>query len=126
MPRLLPTARRPFHGSPGASGATLQPSLAGAHPSCTRTEAGWRPGWSSMPFAFAVLDERLDVVIVQPRFVTHGSGFDPEPTAARLVVYTHQRRSQQIIECVPERRSPGLAFTFNSGHHIVIERNGGS
>src|SRR5271154_1213462 len=76
-----------------------------------------------MPLALPVLDQRFDVVIVQPRFVTHGNRFDPKRKAARLIVDAHQRRSQKIVECVPERRSPGLAFAFNSSHHIVIEGN---
>src|ERR1700722_9031751 len=104
MPRLSPRAERSSRGFPATSEATPQPCPAAAHRSYTRTAAGWRPGWSSVLFALAVLDERLNIVIVQPRFVTHGGWFDPQ-RAARLAIDTHQSRSQQIVERVPERRS---------------------
>jgi hypothetical protein len=29
-----------------------------------------------------------------------------------------------IIECVPERRSPGLAFLSDAGHDIIVKRKG--
>jgi DNA-binding NarL/FixJ family response regulator len=52
--------------------------------------------------------------------------FDSERSAARLVVNNQQCGSQQIIEGVPERCSPGLAFTFNASHHVIIECHCGS
>ena len=79
-----------------------------------------------MLLALTVLEERLDVVIVQARFVPHVSGFYPKRAAARLAVDTHQSGSQQIIKSGPERRSSGAALAFDAGGHIVIQRNGRS
>ena len=79
-----------------------------------------------MAVALAVLQERLDVVIVEPWFVPHVGGLNGERTTARLVVDTQQCRPQQIIEGVPERSSPGQTLPFNARHHIVIQRNSGS
>src|SRR5208283_867615 len=76
-----------------------------------------------MLFALAVLEEGLDVVIVQARFVSHVAGLDPELTAARRAVDAQQCGSQQIIECVAERRSSGTALTFDALGHVVIQRN---
>src|SRR6266566_4634830 len=76
-----------------------------------------------MLFAFAVRDERLDVVIIQPRFVSHMSRFDPEPTAARLLIETQQRRPEQIIKGIPERGSSGLALALDPRHDIVVKRH---
>ena len=64
-------------------------------------------------FTLAVLEQRLDIVIVQPRFVPHVSGFDFERTAARFVFDTQQRRSQEIIQGIPERRSLDRLSPFN-------------
>jgi hypothetical protein len=67
-----------------------------------------------VPVAFAVLKQRLDIVIVQPRFVSHVSGFDREGAVARSIVKAERYRSQKVVEGVAERRSSGLAFTFHA------------
>ena len=79
-----------------------------------------------MLLALAVLDERFDTVIVQAEFVAHVGRFDADGTAARRVVDAHQCRSQEIIEGIAERCSPGLAFPFDSCHDIVIQGDGRS
>src|SRR5580700_6359786 len=97
MPRVLSMADRSSRHWRAVSQATAPPA-AGAGPRCTRTGAGWRRESSSVPFAFAVLEERLDAVIVQPRFVPHVSGFDPQRAAARLVAAVQRRRPKEIVE----------------------------
>jgi hypothetical protein len=54
--------------------------------------------------AFAVLEERLDAVIVEPGFVPHVSGFDFKRTPAARVTGAQQRSAQKIVEGVAERR----------------------
>lgn len=65
-----------------------------------------------MLLALAVLDERLDVVVVQSRLVAHVSGSNLERPAGWLVAGIQQRRAEQIVKRVAERRTTGLAFRF--------------
>ena len=54
--------------------------------------------------AFAILQQRLNIVVVQPGFISHGNGLDSERLAHGPVLKIHECRTQQIVERVPERR----------------------
>ena len=79
-----------------------------------------------MLFALAILEQRFDVVVVQPRFIAHMSGSDFQGSASGLTVGCQEPRPKRFIEGIPERRASGLAFALQACDDVVIESNGRS
>ena len=65
------------------------------------------------------VEQRLDIVVVQARPVSHVSRFDLQRPSPWPVLDT-QRRAQQIIECVTEGGSPGPALALHPVHNVVV------
>jgi hypothetical protein len=76
-----------------------------------------------MPLAFAILQQRRHVVMIQPGFEPHGNGLDLEHAASRPGFKMDQRRAQQIVERISERSPPGPAFALQPFQNVLIERN---
>ena len=72
-----------------------------------------------MLFAFPIFEQRLNIIVIQARSVSHASGFDYQRPAPWPVLGT-QRRAQQIIEGVTERGSPGPAFALHPVQNVVV------
>jgi hypothetical protein len=74
-----------------------------------------------MPLAFAIFDERLDIIVVESGPVPHVKRLDPENAPARSALEAQKSGAQEIVEGLPESGASRPAFALDPVEHIFVQ-----